>query len=122
MLPSSGHGKARQYRDRSPFSSPYTGQLSSPVAARRGSLEERRRPAADFHDVSPAPRIRIEERAIEEEEEQVEEEEEEEDVDSDEDGDAETSPLLPIFSAAHLGKEPFHFDLKAAKPKVADIS
>lgn len=98
MLPSSsGKGKAKPHRDRSPFSSPYTGLLSSPIAARRGSLEERRRPAGDFEDVSPAPRIRIEEEAVEEGDEED---------DADEDEDAETSPLLPIFSAAHLGTSP----------------
>ena len=115
MPPFSGQGKARQHRDRSPFSSPYTGRLSSPVAARRGSLEERRRPAGDFHDVSPAPRIRIEERAIEEDDEG------DEDADLDEDGDAESSPLLPIFSAAHLGIGPSPLEPKDINLNIADI-
>ena len=106
MLPSSGQGKG-WHRDRSPFSSPYTGLVSSPIAARRGSVEERRRPAGDFHDVSPAPRNRIDEDVIEEDD------EEEEDGDLDEDGDGETSPLLPIFSAAHLGIDPAHLEREA---------
>lgn len=90
-------GKSHQHGDRSPFSSPYSGVNSTPIAARRTSLEGRRRPAADFdRDLSPAPASRIDE-----EDEEVEEEEEEEDH---EDGAEETSPLLPIFSAAHLGK------------------
>lgn len=99
MLSSSNRRKARARRERSPFSSPHTGQLASPVAARRSSLEERRRPAGDFnHGVSPAPNITIEEGSA------GEDDIKEEDEDLDEDGDAETTPLLPIFSAAHLGR------------------
>ena len=89
----------RQHGERSPFSSPYTALPSSPVAVRRSSLEERRRPAADFdNDTSPGPTNRIDEE--DEEDEDVDHEEEE---DVDEDGGGEMSPLLPIFSAAHLG-------------------
>ena len=91
--------RGRPRGERSPFSSPYTALLSSPIAARRGSLEERRRPAANFNvDASPASEIKIDEGEDEDEpEEDVEEGE------LDEDGEGETSPLLPIFSAAHLG-------------------
>ena len=99
-------GKDRQQAERSPFSSPYSGLLSSPIAARRSSLEERRRPAADFdHALSPAPASRIDEEDedIDEDVEQGEEEEDGEEEESNEDGAGETSPLLPIFSAAHLG-------------------
>ena len=99
MLSSSTTRKGRPRGERSPFSSPYTALLSSPIAARRGSLEERRRPAANFDaDVSPAPHI-----TIDEGEDERESEQDEEDEDLDDDGEGETSPLLPIFSAAHLG-------------------
>ena len=95
--------------NKSPFSSPYSGLVPTPVAARRSSLEERRRPAADFdHDISPGPFSRIDEEDEEEEDARVYEDEVDE---QDEDGAEETSPLLPIFSAAHLGistKEQLH--------------
>ena len=92
--------KGRSHKEKSPFSSPYTGLLSSPVAARRSSLEERRRPAADFdRDVSPGVSGKIND-GQEEEDYNVGEEQDEE---TEEDGDGEMSPLLPIFSAAHLG-------------------
>lgn len=108
MLPNlsrfGGHG--RRNGERSPFSSPFSGLLATPVAARRSSLEERRRPAADFdRDLSPTPARRIEEEDedAEEEDDDVAHEPAEEEEESDEDGAGETSPLLPIFSAAHLG-------------------
>ena len=88
-------GRHRHRGDRSPFSSPFSGLLSSPLAARRSSREERRRPAADFdQDASPAQHMKIDEEPEEDGEEEVEEELGEDD---------EESPLLPIFSAAHLG-------------------
>lgn len=91
-------GRDRQHGERSPFSSPFSGRLSTPVAARRSSLEERRRPAAYFdRDLSPGPAT-----PVDEEDEDVNEDDNEE-VDDDEDGGGESSPLLPIFSAAHLG-------------------
>lgn len=98
-------GKGRQHGERSPFSSPYSG---TPVAARRSSLGERRRPAADFDaDLSPTPASRIDEEdeeGVEEEEDEVDDHDQgEEEDESNEDGAGETSPLLPIFSAAHLG-------------------
>lgn len=103
MLSSFKRGRGRPRGERSPFSSPYTALLSSPVAARRGSLEERRRPAADFNaDVSPARDTKVDEH---EDEEELEEEDEE---DEDEDGEGDTTPLLPIFSAAHLGIHVVH--------------
>ncbi|KAL8943024.1 MAG: hypothetical protein Q9216_001312 [Gyalolechia sp. 2 TL-2023] len=107
MLPSLSRlgGKGRQRGDRSPFSSPYSGVNSTPIAARRSSLEERRRPAADFdRDLSPAPASRIDEEDEDGEEIVEHDEDVEEEDEDDEDGAEETSPLLPIFSAAHLGK------------------
>lgn len=87
-------------RERSPFSSPYSNIQASPIAARRTSLEERRRPAAKFdHILSPGPEDRIEEEGQDEED--GEDEDQDEDINEDEAG--ELSPLLPIFSAAHLG-------------------
>ncbi|KAL9005818.1 MAG: hypothetical protein Q9188_001436 [Gyalolechia gomerana] len=102
-------GKDRHHGDRSPFSSPYSGVNSTPIAARRTSLEGRRRPAADFdRDLSPAPASRIDEED-EDGEEIVEHDEEVEEEDEDhEDGAEETSPLLPIFSAAHLDSLPVY--------------
>ena len=93
-------------KDRSPFSSPNSNLLASPIAARRSSLEERRRPAAKFGDgTSPGP---LASEAVEEEEE-FEEGPNQQDIqdgnegEDDEDDHGELSPLLPIFSAAHLG-------------------
>lgn len=98
-ISSAKRARGRPRGERSPFSSPYTALLSTPIAARRGSLEERRRPAANFNtDPSPAP-----ENKIDEEEDEDEPEQDEEDEELDEDGEGEASPLLPIFSAAHLG-------------------
>lgn len=92
--------KAPRGRQSSPFSSPNSNLHASPIAARRGSLEERRRPAANFdHATSPGFAERINEEAQEEED--GEDEDQEEELDEDEAG--ELSPLLPIFSAAHLG-------------------
>ncbi|KAL8760009.1 MAG: hypothetical protein Q9199_000385 [Rusavskia elegans] len=101
-------GRDRQHGERSPFSSPYSGRLSTPVAARRSSLEERRRPAAYFdREISPGPAS-----PIDEEDENVNEDDndnDDEEVDEDEDGGGgETSPLLPIFSAAHLDALPVY--------------
>ena len=89
-----------QGREPSPFSSPYSNLQASPIAARRSSLEERRRPAGNFdHGLPPGPAERIDEEGHDDEE--GEEEDQDEDIDEDEAG--ELSPLLPIFSAAHLG-------------------
>ena len=82
--------KAQDRRNQSPFSSPYSNLLSSPINAQRSSAEERRRPAAKFNlKISPGPLREAE-------------------IASDEDGEpeedhGELSPLLPIFSAEHLG-------------------
>ena len=96
-------GRQSHRSDRSPFSSPHSGLLSSPVATRRGAQEERRRPAADFdRDASSAQRLKIDEEAESDGEENDDDDEDgDEDARVDEDEDA--SPLLPIFSAAHLG-------------------
>ena len=99
MFPSlSRKPKGSKGREPSPFSSPYSNIQASPIAARRTSIEERRRPAAKFDRLlSPGPTSRIEE----------EEQDEEQGEDVNEEDDAgELSPLLPIFSAAHLGS--FH--------------
>ncbi|KAL9607743.1 MAG: hypothetical protein Q9167_007373 [Letrouitia subvulpina] len=100
-------GKDRRlHGDKSPLSSPYSGLQSNPLAARRGSLVERRRPAADFdHDISPGLANRIDEEDEEDEEAAFERQDE----DEDEDGVEETSPLLPIFSAAHLDALAYDF-------------
>ena len=94
-------GRGGRRNDRSPFSSPFSGLLSSPLAARRSSREERRRPAADFdQDASSAQHLKIDEEPEQEEgEEEADPEEEDDGIDEDD----EESPLLPIFSAAHLG-------------------
>ncbi|KAL8745860.1 MAG: hypothetical protein Q9190_002059 [Brigantiaea leucoxantha] len=100
------HHPHPHHGNKSPFSSPYSGLVPTPVAARRSSLEERRRPAANFdHDISPGPFSRIDEEDEEEEDARAYEDEVDE---QDEDGAEETSPLLPIFSAAHLDALPVY--------------
>lgn len=101
MLPNrSRRIKAQRGREPSPISSPDSNLHASPIAVRRGSLEERRRPAANFvHAMSLGLADRVDEE--DQEEEDGEEEDQEEEVDEDEAG--ELSPLLPIFSAAQLG-------------------
>lgn len=113
MFPTvSSRSKGSKDKRPSPFSSPYSNIQASPIAARRSSVEERRRPAAKFnHLISPAAEDRIEEEDHDDEEGEEPDEDENEDEDGDEDGDGdineddagEISPLLPIFSAAHLG-------------------
>lgn len=102
MISSSGRrARDQRRRERSPFSSQYSNLLASPIAARRSSQDERRSPAAKYdHVISPGPTERIEE---EEQDEEEGEEVEDDDEDGDEDDAGELSPLLPIFSAAHLG-------------------
>lgn len=98
--------KARHRRNQSPFSSPYSNLLSSPVNARRSSAEERRRPAAKFSlKISPGSRRETQMASDEEDEEHEEEEEQNDEL---EDDPGELSPLLPIFSAEHLGSSKDH--------------
>jgi hypothetical protein len=73
----------RRVVEHSPFSSPYA---------------ERRHATADFTEDDGE-----DENTEDEEDEQDEEEGDDEDVIEEEDGEEDT-PLLPIFSAAHLGK------------------
>jgi hypothetical protein len=99
MFLGSKRSKGPLGRERSPFSSPNSNLHASPIAARRSSLEERRRPAAKYeHGTLPGPTDRIEEEYHEEDD---DEEEDPDDIGEDEAG--ELSPLLPIFSAAQLG-------------------
>ena len=95
--------------NRSPFSSPSSNLLASPIAARRSELEERRRPGAKFDQVlSPESTEQIDE-ANETEEDNGEDNIEDEDGDNDDEDDpAEHSPLLPIFSAEHLDSLPVY--------------
>ena len=106
MLPNfSRFSRTQRGGERSPFSSPNSNIHASPVAVRRGSLEERRRPAAIYtQGISPSPAISVDDQ--DQEEENEEEEDQEGDLDEDEPG--EQSPLLPIFSAAHLGMSTLH--------------
>ena len=95
-----GSGRGRARKNRSAFSSPRSGIQPSPVANRRSSQEQRRRIAAGFENDG----------SIAEEDVLMEEDAEEDDADADqededEDGDDDQSPLLPIFSAAHLGMD-----------------
>lgn len=76
------------------------------TSVRRSSLERRPRPSSDLgQDVPPS---------LDSKNGQEEDLEDLEEEDIDEDGDEEMEPLLPIFSAAHLGKRlvptKFHFD------------
>ncbi|CAD6580786.1 MAG: hypothetical protein ASARMPREDX12_000265 [Alectoria sarmentosa] len=97
--------KAQRARQSSPFSSPNSNLHASPIAVRRGSLEERRRPAANFNfPISPA----LADRADEEDQDQNDGEEEDQEEEIDEDEPGELSPLLPIFSAAQLDALPVY--------------
>ena len=96
--------KGLRAKERSFLSSPDSNVQASPIAARRSSLEERRRPAAKFeHVISPGP-DRIDEGDQEEDGEEGEGGEFY--ADNGEDDAGELSPLLPIFSAVHLGTCP----------------
>ena len=104
LHPSRTFRQSRQ-RDRSPFSSQFT-IASSPVANRRGETSERRRPAAYYDEVASH-----EEDAASYDEEDEEEEEQDdgyEEMEDDEDGPGDLTPLLPIFSAAHLDSLPVY--------------
>lgn len=87
--------KSRRRVEHSPFSSQYA-DPSSPIAARHQRLEARHA-TADFTETE----LDDEDTEEEEDEEDVDQQEEDE-GDNNEDGDEDT-PLLPIFSAAHLG-------------------
>ena len=87
------------------FSSPYSNLNASPLAARRSSLEERRRPAAKYEQKSVgATANNIGFSHAQETHDEHDEEDEGEEDDNDHAG--ESSPLLPIFSAEHLGTLP----------------
>jgi hypothetical protein len=106
-------------RDRSPFSSPFT-YTASPVATKRTRAIERPRPAADYNfsedpnnDGESIEGVEEDEEDEEQEggdgdEEEEEEEDEDDEAEQDEDGAGETTPLLPIFSAAHLDALPVY--------------
>jgi hypothetical protein len=100
-------------RDRSPFSSPFTTPVS-PIATRPNLENERRRAAADYdpsEDSDNNADSSQDGEESEDDEEEVDRDENPEDGDveeEDEDGAGETSPLLPIFSAAHLDALPVY--------------
>ena len=114
MLPSlfdrSGTGTPRR-GNRSPFSSPFT-TTTSPTASRRTLANDRRSHAADYGNSNDPNNNGDSNEAVEEDEEDgVEDEDEEgdeEDEQGGEDGVGEASPLLPIFSAAHLDALPIY--------------
>jgi hypothetical protein len=95
------------HRDaRSPFASPFT----SPEATRHNLPNERRRVAADFDDSATSGEGEPGDDINDEEDQETDaseedQEEEQEDVAEGEDGMDDTTPLLPIFSAAHLGTD-----------------
>ncbi|KKY27003.1 putative cation channel family [Phaeomoniella chlamydospora] len=107
--------RKRRNRARSPFSSPYT-TITSPIAARRTQINERRRIARDYDasnydEDEDEDDLREIDRLLDLDEESDEDEhnDEEEDVeDEDEDGNGDVTPLLPIFSAAHLDSLPVY--------------
>ena len=95
LRPKNGRRRVEQH---SPFSSRF--EHSSPIVERRKRLSTRHA-TADFTETELD-----DENTEEEDEDEVVDDEEEDDQDDgeeDEDGQEET-PLLPIFSAAHLGK------------------
>ena len=101
-------------RDRSPFSSPFT-TTASPVATRRTLVNQRRRPATvydtgddpnnDGNSSEDAEEDYEDGQGEDRDEDEVENEDAEEEA---EDGAGETTPLLPIFSAAHLDALPVY--------------
>jgi hypothetical protein len=92
--------KTRRREEHSPFSSRYDNQ-SSPIAQRQQRLGVRHA-TADFTETELDDENTEEEDDDEDVGEQ-ERDEEDDDGEEDEDGHDDT-PLLPIFSAAHLGK------------------
>lgn len=95
--------KSRQrVAEHSPFSSPYPEpSLSSPTVARRD--RQVRHATADWTETEADDDELTEDERDEQDGGEDEDEEEEDEDDDDEDGDEDT-PLLPIFSAAHLGR------------------
>lgn len=91
LRPKKGRKRVEQH---SPFSSQYADQ-SSPILA-RNQRREARHATADFTETEP------EEDDTEDGEDVEDQEDDEVEGEEDEDGDEDT-PLLPIFSAAHLG-------------------
>lgn len=94
--------KRRRDVARSPFSSPSGRGDTSPEGVRRSLLHERRHPAADYDDEN-YDGFDGDEHHDDDGEEEDEENEDDDEEDDDEDGAAEDTPLLPIFSAVHLG-------------------
>ena len=96
LRPGKGRRRVEQY---SPFSSRYDDH-SSPIAERRKRLDARHA-TADFTETE----LDDDNTEEEDDEEDGEQEAEEDEGDDDEDEDGhEDTPLLPIFSAAHLGR------------------
>ena len=112
LRPKKGRSRVEEQREQhSPFSSHYDGQ-SSPILERTKRLNARRHATADFTETE------LDDDITEEEDEDEEIGEEDEDDDNGDDGDGqddedghEDSPLLPIFSAAHLGKPLYKYTL-----------
>jgi hypothetical protein len=98
-------------RDRSPFSSPFA-STASPVARRRPAANERLRSTTDSDASEDENNSVYSSQDGEEDEEEVDRDENEEEAqdveEQDEDGASETTPLLPIFSAAHLDTLPVY--------------
>ena len=88
----------KENKESSPFSSPLAISVISPLAARRSSLDERRRPAAGFREEDPLLGDEDSQRSDGDQDLTAGVEE------GGEDEDHQGSPLLPIFSAAHLGE------------------
>ncbi|KAI9847074.1 MAG: hypothetical protein M1837_003192 [Sclerophora amabilis] len=94
--------KGRRRADRSPFSSPFSARESSPLVARRNRAEAPRRPARQYEHSDST------DESLGEGLDDEEDVEEDEDEDEEEDEDDELSPLLPLFSAAHLDSLPVY--------------
>lgn len=111
--------RTRPRRDRSPFSSTFA-STASPIAVKRTQANRRERPAAsgvadrDTSDGRSNDGDTIEDAENDEEDDEQEggdgeeEENEDDEVEQDEDGAVETTPLLPIFSAAYLDALPVY--------------
>lgn len=98
LRPKKGRKRVEQH---SPFSSQYADQ-SSPILA-RNQRRETRHATADFTETELDDENTEDEDEEEEEDMELGQDEEDIEGDDDEDGD-EDIPLLPIFSAAHLGQ------------------